>query len=181
MASDADADYADTYTLDGGSVEPMVSWGINPGQAVGVSAEAPARLGRPRVGPGRAQKGLRPHRIQGRGARRGASRGRGVHRVLHQRKDQRPARGGAGGQGQEGVFTGESPGGPRLPSRASTGGGGRPAGDLPRGRLRVAGRRLLHVPCHEPRQAERPPGLRKLVQQELHRPPGVPARAERSS
>ena len=41
MASDANADYADTYRLDGGSVEPMVSWGINPGQAVGVSRRLP--------------------------------------------------------------------------------------------------------------------------------------------
>ena len=41
MASDANADYADTYRLDGSSVEPMVSWGINPGQAVGVSRRLP--------------------------------------------------------------------------------------------------------------------------------------------
>jgi len=41
MVSDGDADYADTYTLEGGSVEPMVSWGINPGQAVGVSGKLP--------------------------------------------------------------------------------------------------------------------------------------------
>jgi 3-isopropylmalate/(R)-2-methylmalate dehydratase large subunit len=41
MTSDADAQYADTFTLDGGSVEPMVSWGINPGQAVGVSRKLP--------------------------------------------------------------------------------------------------------------------------------------------
>ena len=41
MASDADADYSDVYSLDGASVEPMVSWGINPGQAVGVSGRLP--------------------------------------------------------------------------------------------------------------------------------------------
>jgi len=41
MASDADAEYADTYALDGNTVEPMVSWGINPGQAVGVTGRLP--------------------------------------------------------------------------------------------------------------------------------------------
>jgi len=41
MASDRDAAYAEVYNLDGRSVEPMVSWGINPGQAVGVSGKLP--------------------------------------------------------------------------------------------------------------------------------------------
>ncbi|HUI70203.1 MAG TPA: 3-isopropylmalate dehydratase large subunit [Spirochaetia bacterium] len=41
MASDADASYADTHTLRGDTIEPMVSWGINPGQAVGVSGRLP--------------------------------------------------------------------------------------------------------------------------------------------
>jgi 3-isopropylmalate/(R)-2-methylmalate dehydratase large subunit len=41
IASDPDARYDDVYTLDGSSVEPMISWGINPGQAVGVSARLP--------------------------------------------------------------------------------------------------------------------------------------------
>jgi 3-isopropylmalate/(R)-2-methylmalate dehydratase large subunit len=41
IASDPDADYGDTFTLNGASVEPMVSWGINPGQAVGVTQKLP--------------------------------------------------------------------------------------------------------------------------------------------
>jgi 3-isopropylmalate/(R)-2-methylmalate dehydratase large subunit len=41
MASDEDASYADTYTLRGDSVEPMISWGINPGQAVGITRRLP--------------------------------------------------------------------------------------------------------------------------------------------
>ena len=41
VASDRDANYEDVYTLDGSSVEPMVSWGITPGQAVGISARLP--------------------------------------------------------------------------------------------------------------------------------------------
>jgi len=41
MASDPDAHYDDIYTLDASSLEPMVTWGINPGQAVGVSQKLP--------------------------------------------------------------------------------------------------------------------------------------------
>jgi 3-isopropylmalate/(R)-2-methylmalate dehydratase large subunit len=41
IASDADAAYDDTFTLAGSTIEPMVAWGINPGQAVGVSQRLP--------------------------------------------------------------------------------------------------------------------------------------------
>jgi 3-isopropylmalate/(R)-2-methylmalate dehydratase large subunit len=41
VASDPDAVYDDRVSLDGSSIEPMVSWGINPGQAVGVSQRLP--------------------------------------------------------------------------------------------------------------------------------------------
>jgi len=41
VASDADAEYHDVYELDIGALEPMVSWGINPGQTSGVGARLP--------------------------------------------------------------------------------------------------------------------------------------------
>ncbi|MDA0322825.1 MAG: 3-isopropylmalate dehydratase large subunit [Verrucomicrobia bacterium] len=41
IASDAGAEVADHVALDAGSIEPMVTWGINPGHAVGVSGEMP--------------------------------------------------------------------------------------------------------------------------------------------
>ena len=41
MASDSDADYADVVTIDGSSIEPMVTWGINPGQVIGVNDTIP--------------------------------------------------------------------------------------------------------------------------------------------
>ena len=41
IASDPDADYDDRYELDGSAVEPMVAWGINPGQAAGVTGRLP--------------------------------------------------------------------------------------------------------------------------------------------
>ena len=42
MASDADAAYDDVVELDGSAIEPRVTWGINPGQSVGVSERIPA-------------------------------------------------------------------------------------------------------------------------------------------
>jgi 3-isopropylmalate/(R)-2-methylmalate dehydratase large subunit len=41
MASDADATYDDRVVLDAAAIEPTVTWGINPGQSVGVSGRIP--------------------------------------------------------------------------------------------------------------------------------------------
>ena len=41
MASDADADYDDIVELDGSAIDPRVTWGIHPGQSVGVSERVP--------------------------------------------------------------------------------------------------------------------------------------------
>ena len=41
IASDSDADYDDRFQLDAELLEPMVAWGINPGQAVGVDQKLP--------------------------------------------------------------------------------------------------------------------------------------------
>jgi 3-isopropylmalate/(R)-2-methylmalate dehydratase large subunit len=37
LASDADASYDDRVTIDATSIEPTVTWGINPGQSVGIA------------------------------------------------------------------------------------------------------------------------------------------------
>jgi len=42
LASKADAEYDDVYELDASTLSPMVTWGINPGQAIGVDARVPA-------------------------------------------------------------------------------------------------------------------------------------------
>jgi 3-isopropylmalate/(R)-2-methylmalate dehydratase large subunit len=42
MASDKNATYDDVVTLDAVAIEPTVTWGINPGQSVGVSERIPA-------------------------------------------------------------------------------------------------------------------------------------------
>ncbi len=41
MASDPDAGYDDVVDIDGSAIEPTVTWGINPGQAVGVLENLP--------------------------------------------------------------------------------------------------------------------------------------------
>jgi 3-isopropylmalate/(R)-2-methylmalate dehydratase large subunit len=41
VASPPDANYDDVYTLDAATLEPMVTWGINPGQAIPVTAKTP--------------------------------------------------------------------------------------------------------------------------------------------
>ncbi len=41
MASDDDADYDDIYTLDVSDLSPMVTWGITPGQGIGVDQRMP--------------------------------------------------------------------------------------------------------------------------------------------
>jgi len=41
VASDADAKYDDVVNMEGKDIEPTVTWGINPGQAVGISEKLP--------------------------------------------------------------------------------------------------------------------------------------------
>ena len=104
IASDPDARYDDVFRLDGASIEPMVAWGINPGQAVGRDAAAsPGLPTRKPGGPGGAPEGVRAYGLRGEPAPQGPAGGRGIHRVLHQRPDQRSAGGGAGGEGEEGL------------------------------------------------------------------------------
>lgn len=42
IASDTDASYDDVVALDGSELNPMVTWGINPGQSVGISESIPS-------------------------------------------------------------------------------------------------------------------------------------------
>ncbi len=42
LASDADAVYDDVVLMDAATIEPTVTWGINPGQSVGITEKLPA-------------------------------------------------------------------------------------------------------------------------------------------
>jgi 3-isopropylmalate/(R)-2-methylmalate dehydratase large subunit len=41
LCSDEDAQYDDVVTLDGSALEPRVTWGINPGQGIGITERVP--------------------------------------------------------------------------------------------------------------------------------------------
>ena len=41
IASDIDAEYDDRYRIDGDTLEPMITWGINPGQAMAITDSMP--------------------------------------------------------------------------------------------------------------------------------------------
>jgi 3-isopropylmalate/(R)-2-methylmalate dehydratase large subunit len=41
VVSDADAEYDDVVSYDGSDIEPTVTWGINPGQSLGISEKLP--------------------------------------------------------------------------------------------------------------------------------------------
>ncbi|HWP59357.1 MAG TPA: 3-isopropylmalate dehydratase large subunit [Candidatus Acidoferrales bacterium] len=47
VASDADARYDDVVDIDGATIEPTVTWGINPGQALGITEKLPDPEGLP--------------------------------------------------------------------------------------------------------------------------------------
>jgi 3-isopropylmalate/(R)-2-methylmalate dehydratase large subunit len=42
IRSESDAEYDDVVTIDGGALEPMVTWGTTPGQGIGISEPIPA-------------------------------------------------------------------------------------------------------------------------------------------
>ena len=181
MASDPDARYDDEVEIRAEELTPVVTWGVNPGQSVGVDGRVPSasrcRVPIARRSPMRSVTwGSTPGQPIA-----GMQRRRGVHRVVHQLAPVGSARGGA-----------HRPGAPCGAARQGAGRAGlgvgqarrraRRAGrDVPRGRLRVARRRLLDVPGDEPRQARRRPGLRGVVQPQLQGAAGQPDRAARCS
>ena len=83
-----------TSTIRRGAIEPTVTWGINPGQSVGVD-EPLAATGRRGSRSRRRSRSARLHGLTRRPADRGHEDRRGVHRLVHQRAAVGPARGGA--------------------------------------------------------------------------------------
>ena len=58
MASDADAAYDDVVELDGGGMEPTVTWGITPGQSIYVTEQVPDPASLPEEDRGSAREAL---------------------------------------------------------------------------------------------------------------------------
>ena len=59
MASDADAAYDDEVVIDGSAIEPRVTWGINPGQSVGITEHVPTLVAAGPSGPSAGSDGER--------------------------------------------------------------------------------------------------------------------------
>ena len=143
LPTDDGATYDKTITIDAGALEPMVTYGTNPGMGIPITSRvpSPADAGRP----GRAARPRAGPRVHGPPARPGDPRPEGrrrVHRVVHERPDQRPAPRGRGPQGsprrrrrpdddRAGLRRGEARGRARGPRTRSSGppapSGARPA------------------------------------------------------
>jgi 3-isopropylmalate/(R)-2-methylmalate dehydratase large subunit len=66
LASDPDAAYDDRVTIDAAAIEPTVTWGINPGQSVGITETIPHPAGDPAAEEALAFMEFRPgSRVQG--------------------------------------------------------------------------------------------------------------------
>ena len=173
IASGADASFDDEVMLRADEIEPVVTWGINPGQSVGVSDRLPRLTG---VAADERDTAAAAYRHMGltendpiAGTRIDvAFIGSCTNsRLTDLREAARVVRGHKVDKRVKALVV---PG-----SQADCPAGRRrgAAGDLHRGRVRVARRRLFHVSGDERRQAGRRPGQRVLLQPQLHRPPGL--------
>ena len=150
VASDADARYDDEVALDGTTIEPRVTWGINPGQSVAVSERIPDP-GAAGADAAAISEALGFMGFSGRSSDRRDEGRRGVRRLLHELAAVGPARGGACGQGPPGVAARQGARRPGVERCSARGRGRRAARDFSGRRLRVARRGLLDVPRDEPR------------------------------
>ena len=136
VASDADAVYDDLVEIAGEDIEPTVTWGINPGQAVGISEKLPkaARLCRP----GWRKKSLRAHGLATRNADPGDADRCRVYRLLHQFAADGPTRCGRNCQRPQGAKRYSGVGGSRFSRGKKTCRSRRTPRDLHGRRFRVA-------------------------------------------
>ena len=162
LPTDEGAVFDKTIVIDAAALEPMVTYGNNPGMGIPVTGRVPTPAKTRRTRPARRglERALEYMGLEaGPGHRRPAG-GRRVHRLLHQQPHQRPAPRRQRPQGpprargdprddRPGLPAGEGPGGARGPGR-----------DLQGRRRRVAGGRLLHVHRDERRPARRPASTR---------------------
>ena len=92
LASDPDANYDDEIEIDAATIEPTVTWGINPGQSIGISERIPTPSNVPPEEKASVAGGTRVHELPRRHADHGHEDRRRLHRVVHERPHLRPAR-----------------------------------------------------------------------------------------
>ncbi len=151
FASDPGCQYDDVVKIDAATIEPTVTWGINPGQAIGVGECIPT----PESAASVDEKASIVEALEYMKFKAGA-----------------PIK----GTKIDVAFLGSCTNG-RLSDFEEVARyvKGRKV-DPRRGRFRVARGRLLDVPRDEPRQTRRRPGLRQFVEPQLQGPPGQPDR-----
>jgi 3-isopropylmalate/(R)-2-methylmalate dehydratase large subunit len=64
IRSEEDAEYDDVVTVDGGALEPMVTWGTTPGQGIGISEAIPAPEDLPESGRDTARRAQEHMRVE---------------------------------------------------------------------------------------------------------------------
>ncbi len=103
LASDADASYDDVVRIDAADIAPTVTWGINPGQAIGVKERVPrVEDGKTEAEQASITEALDYMKLEPAASRSRGQGGRGLHRQLHQRPPLRLPRGRAPHQGPQG-------------------------------------------------------------------------------
>ena len=176
MASDSDARYDDIVRLDAGAIRPTVTWGINPGQSVYVDE----RLPRPSDLEPEARASL-AEALDFMGFHGGDPiKGTRIDvafvgsctnaRLSDLREAARVVR------GHHVAAARQSPGRAGVAGCSRSRGTRRPRPRLHRGRLRLAKRRLLHVPGHESGPPRGTRSLRVIVESQLQGPAGKPDR-----
>ena len=154
LPTDAGASFDREVEIDVTAIRSQVTWGTNPGMVVPIDGAVPdpAAFGKRRR-PRRCGARARLHGARARDADPG-DRGRPrLHRLVHELEDRGPARrrGGRGRPARASLRARDGRAGIRPGEGAGRVRGTRPG--LRGRRLRVAARRVLDVPRHEPRRA----------------------------
>ena len=173
LPTDAGATFDREVVIDVSTLRSQVTWGTNPGMVVpidGVGARSRRRSPTPTSAPPPSARSSTWARA---GDADPGDRGRPrLHRLLHELEDRGPARRSRGRAGKSRASLRARDGRPRLRSREGTGRGRRARPGLRGGRIRMAARRLLDVPRHEPRRARARRAVRVDVEPELRGPSG---------
>ena len=167
LRTDDGAAFDREIVVDAGALSPLVTWGTTPAQVVGVGDRG-ARAGHRDRRALAALHGARAgHADPGHPARPR------LHRLVHERPDRRPARRRPRGRGPHGVRGRQRDGRARVRAGARPGRGRGARPRVHRRRVRLADRRLLDVPGHEPRHPEPGRALRLDLEPQLRGPPGA--------
>ena len=173
LATDPGATFDTLVEIDATSLEPFVTWGTNPGMVVPVTGRVPnpASFHDPSERAA-AERALEYMALDPDTPVQDIKIDRGLPRLLHERPYGGPDGRRCGGERAQGERQRVRDGGAGL-QRGEEAGRGRRAGPrIQRGRLRLAGGRLLDVPGHESRHPAARRALCVDVQPQLRGSPG---------